>query len=73
MRSLGFLLLGLAFVAGALGALWAFMKAAGAEVDFCRGDSCTSGWYFAGGFLAVAAVAALVGVALLSSGREPSR
>ena len=39
------------------------MKAAGAEVDYCPGSECTSGWYFASGLLAFAAAA--VGVGLL--------
>jgi hypothetical protein len=64
-RALGGLFLLLAVAAGGLGGLWAFMKAAGAEVDYCPRSDCTSGWYFAGALLAVAVAAAAVGVGLL--------
>jgi hypothetical protein len=46
------------------------MKAAGAEVDYCPGSHCTSGWYFAGALLAFAAAAAVFGVALLRGKRQ---
>jgi hypothetical protein len=64
-RALGGLFLLLAVAAGGLGGLWALMKAAGAEVDYCPGSGCKSGWYFAGGLLALAVAAAVAGVGLL--------
>jgi hypothetical protein len=64
-RLTGLLLL-LASAAGiALGGFWAFMKASGAEVDYCDGSQCISGWYPAGTILLVAALAGLLGLALL--------
>jgi hypothetical protein len=54
-------------MAGGLGGVWGFMKAAGAEVDYCPESECTSGWYFAGGLLALAVAAAAVGFVLLRS------
>jgi hypothetical protein len=46
-RASGALLVLVAAVGAATGGLWAYMKAAGAEVDICSGSECTSGWYFA--------------------------
>jgi hypothetical protein len=69
-RALGGLLLLLAALAGAVGGLWAFMKAAGAEVDYCPGSGCTSGWYLAVGLLTLALAAGVAGVALLRGERS---
>jgi len=68
-RPTGVLLLVAAVVVGAVGGTWAALKALGAEVDYCRGSGCASGWYPALGMLAVATVAALAGVALLRQER----
>jgi hypothetical protein len=67
----GALLMFLAAIGLALGGLWAFMKASGAEVDVCTGRSCTSGWYYAGPILAGAVVAGAIGIALLRRGAAP--
>ena len=61
----------LAAVAGlAVGGLWAFMKAAGAEVDWCNRGDCTSGYYGAGAILLVAVIVGAIGVALLRGNRR---
>ena len=75
MRILAGALLVLAAAAGlAFGGLWAFMKAAGGEVDICRdpGGECTSGWYYAGPILAVSLLVLMLGVGLLRSGLRNS-
>jgi hypothetical protein len=64
-RGSGALLLVVAGLGVAIGGLWAFMKAAGAEVDICSGPECASGWYFAGPILVGAVVVGLIGIALL--------
>jgi hypothetical protein len=73
VRTLGaaFLLL-VAAACGAVGGLWAYMKAAGAEVDICRGPECTSGWYFAGPLLVAALIFGVLGAALLHGARRDS-
>ena len=63
----------LAVLLGALGGLWAFMKAAGAEVDYCRGGGCTSGWYVVALLLGLAVLAAVVALGLLRGKRNGSR
>jgi hypothetical protein len=75
MRILAGALLVLAAAAGlAFGGFWAFMKAAGGEVDICRnpGEECTSGWYYAGPILAVSLLVLVLGVVLLRSGQRDS-
>jgi hypothetical protein len=64
-RASGALLVLVAAVGAAIGGLWVFMKAAGAEVDICSGSECTSGWYFAGLILVGAVVIGRIGLALL--------
>jgi hypothetical protein len=53
-----------------VGGFWAYMKAAGGEVDICRdpGGKCTSGWYYALPILAGSAVVLVIGVVLLRGG-----
>ena len=64
-RASGALLVLVAAVGAAIGGLWAYMKAAGAEVDICSGSECTSGWYFVAPILVGAVVMGLIGMALL--------
>ncbi len=72
-RSLGTVLVANAALAGVLGGLWAFMKAAGAEADYCDGQNCTSGWFGAVAFLALAVITGLVGWSFLRRGEEGRR
>jgi hypothetical protein len=72
-RALGGLLLLLAVAVGAVGALWAFMKAAGAEVDYCPESECTSGWYIAAMLLSLPVLAAVAGALLVRGKRGPGR
>ena len=72
-RSVGVVLLVVALLAGLVGGFWAFMKAAGAEVDYCDGPNCTSGWYGAAAFLALALIVGGVGLGLLRSGGQGPR
>jgi hypothetical protein len=55
----------------AIGGFWAFMKAAGAEVDICTdaGGGCTSGWYYAVPILMSSLVVAAIGILLV---RKPA-
>lgn len=71
-RMIGALLFVVALVAAAVGGSWAFMKAAGAEVDYCAASDCTSGWYPASALLALAAVAGLASIRLLRRERGGS-
>ena len=66
----GALLVASAVVCAAIGGMWAFMKAGGAEVDFCSGSTCTSGWYPATGLLLLALVVGAVGAALIRAVRR---
>ncbi len=71
MRTLvGLLLLLVAAGAGVLGGTWAYVKASGAEVDFCQGAGagCLSGWYPAGTILAFSLLLGVAGVVLLRGG-----
>jgi hypothetical protein len=73
MRELAGTLLILVSLAGlAIGGLWAFMKAAGAEVDICRAGEggCTSGWYYAVPILVAALVIGAIGIGLVRSRPE---
>jgi uncharacterized membrane protein YidH (DUF202 family) len=73
MRTLvGAFLVLVACVGVAVGGLWAYAKAAGAEVDICDGPRCTSGWYYAAPILIGAVVVGVFGVALLRSERRGS-
>lgn len=70
MRTLlGVLLVGFAALASGVGALWAFMKAAGAEVDYCPDAKCTSGWYPATGILVSALILGVLGLVTLRGRR----
>jgi hypothetical protein len=74
MRELAGTFLILVSMAGlAIGGLWAFMKAAGAEVDICRAGEggCTSGWYYAVPILVAALVVGAIGIGLVRS--KPQR
>jgi hypothetical protein len=64
-RLVGGVFIGAALLAGAIGGLWAYMKAGGAEVDLCGGSDCTSGWYPATAFLGSAVVLGVLGTVVL--------
>jgi hypothetical protein len=74
-RFSGAVLVLVAAVGVAFGGLWAFMKAAGAEVDICGTgeEGCTSGWYYAVPILAIALILGVVGVVLLRGEGHASR
>lgn len=74
-RALGALLVLAAVIGVAVGGLWSFMKASGAEVDICSGGgpNCTSGWYYAAPILVGAIVSGVIGVALLRGEGNRSR
>lgn len=67
---LGALLMLVAAIGFGVGGLWAVAKAGGAEVDYCDGPNCVSGWYPAGAILVVAVVLAFFGVWLLRRGPQ---
>lgn len=71
-RTLGMVLVLIALPSLAVGGLWAFMKASGAEVDFCEGGSCVSGWYPAATLLVVGFASGLAGLTLLRARSDPS-
>jgi hypothetical protein len=66
----GGVLLLIALLCASLGGFWAYMKAAGAEVDICgTGEQgCISGWYFAGPLLFAAVVFGLLAAAAFRGG-----
>jgi hypothetical protein len=72
-RATGVVLLIIAVLVGALGALWAGMKSAGAEVDYCPEGGCVSGWYVVGVLFGVAVLVAVAGVSVLRGQRGGPR
>jgi hypothetical protein len=68
---LGLVLVVGALFVGAIGALWTSMKASGAEVEYCPGATCTSGWYLATALLVGAVALGAIGAAILRRSGKP--